>query len=305
MKGSRPSSLVCDRYLTRCTLSRAHSLGQWGACAVRLMDLASVIFGRSATSGALALLRAYFDESGIHRDSRSTVIAGFIGDAAAWSPVDARWREVLGLYGLKAFHMADAIAQQGEFVKFETLVINDIAAALSASLRDSGLQPVWSGVDAAVWNAATTPEFRGVYPKPYDLCFLSILDHIRTWKRLTHHFGPLALVFATQDEYEDRSYQTLAAWKRNKGKGINSLTFASANDLPALQAADMLVHQLHVSLRSLAVRPDGSGKITITPTLNEVGQGRLDCGGFISETALKLRVANRDWLDPYFPCPTG
>jgi hypothetical protein len=61
------------------------------------------------------LLRAYFDESGIHGQPGVTVIGGFVGSHAAWRVMESRWQEILRNYGIKYFHMADAISQEGEF----------------------------------------------------------------------------------------------------------------------------------------------------------------------------------------------
>jgi hypothetical protein len=110
------------------------------------------------------------------------------------------------------------------------------------------------------------------------------------------------MVFATQNEYRDRCEVTMKAWSRYIRKNAWPLRFDSPNNLPALQAADMLVHELYVSLNTLHLSADHSGKISITPLLVSASKGDMGYGGFITENALKLRIANRDWVDPYFPC---
>ncbi len=60
----------------------------------------------------------------------------------------------------------------------------------------------------------------------------------------------------------------------------------------------MLVHELYVSLNTLELGADHSGEISITPLLHSASRGDMGSGGFITENALKLRVANRDWVDP-------
>lgn len=255
--------------------------------------------------GALVLLRAYFDESGIHERPGVTVIGGFVGSDAAWCAMESRWQEILSNYGIKYFHMTDAVSQQGEFKSIQSWMMQDICNALARTLQESDLHPVWSGIDANVWSAATTPEFRMVYPKPYDLCFLLVLDQLESRRRITRNYCQTATVFATQNEYESRSHETLAAWQRYRKKKGGSLKFRRAAEVPGLQAADMLVHELYVSLKSLDIAAGGEGKITITPLLDAVARKGLESGGFVTEQALKLRVENRDWVTPYFPCPTS
>jgi hypothetical protein len=263
---------------------------------------ATILLG---TLRALILLRAYFDESGIHGRPGVTVIGGFVGSDAAWGAMGSRWQEILGNYGIKYFHMTDALSQEGEFRSIQSWMAQDICNALAKTLQGSDLNPVWSGIDATVWSAATTPEFRMVYPKPYDLCFLLVLDQLESWKRITRNYGHTAMVFATQNEYESRSHETLAAWQRYRKKKGGSLKFMLAAQAPALQAADMLVHELYVSLKSLDIAAGGEGKITLTPLLHAIASKGLESGGFVTKEALKLRVANRDWVTPYFPCPTS
>lgn len=195
--------------------------------------------------------------------------------------------------------MTDALSQEGAFKSIESWMVQDICNALAMTLQRTDLNPVWSGIDANVWNAATTPEFRKVYPKPYDLCFLMVLDQLESWKRTTRNYGQAAMVFATQNEYESRSHDTLAAWQRYRKKKGGSLKFMPATELPALQAADMLVHELYVSLKSLDIAEGGEGKVTLTPLLQAIASKGLASGGFVTKEALKLRVANRDWVTPY------
>ena len=249
------------------------------------------------------MFRAFFDESGTHGDARRTVIAGYVGDANTWSAVEAQWRELLDTYHLKSFHMVDALSQRGEFKRMPRSLVNDLCNALARLINMSDLHAVWSAVDAAVWMASTTDEFRAVFPKPYDLCFVEILRQLRAWARGTRRFGGIGLVFAAQHEYQGRSEKAFEWWRAHGGKSVRPPSFESSSERPALQAADMLVHQLYVSLKSLDVRNDGSGTIGLTALLNVVSKGELESGGFITENALKLRVANRDWIDPFFPCP--
>jgi hypothetical protein len=199
--------------------------------------------------------------------------------------------------------MADAVSQEGEFKSIESWMVRDICNALAKTLQTSDLSPVWSGIDAAVWSVVTTPEFRTVYPKPYDLCFLMVLDQLQSWKRTTRNYGKSAMVFATQDEFESQSRDTLAAWQRYRKKKGGSVKFMPAAESPALQAADMFVHELYVSLKSVDLSPGGERTITLTPLLHAIASRGLESGGFVTKEALKLRVANRDWVTPYFPCP--
>ena len=60
-----------------------------------IADLAAVLHVRSNPWKAMALLRAYFDESGLHGNSRVTGVSGFISDANSWVELEDKWTSLL------------------------------------------------------------------------------------------------------------------------------------------------------------------------------------------------------------------
>jgi hypothetical protein len=186
--------------------------------------------------------------------------------------------------------MADAMAQRGEFSQIRSYMVKDICSALANILNTSELHVVWSGVDASVWNAATNEEFRAAFPKLYDLCFLEILRQLRSWRRRVRQFGRIDMVFAVQNEYQERSAETLKAWSRYIKRRVWPIGFDSPNNLPALQAADMPVHELYVSLNTLELSADYSGKISITPLLRSASKGDIPGGHPTSPTCVGVKL---------------
>jgi hypothetical protein len=60
-----------------------------------------------ARTDIVALIEAYFDESGSHDGSPVLCIAGFVFTSDACLKLDAEWKAVLDKYGLPFFHMVD------------------------------------------------------------------------------------------------------------------------------------------------------------------------------------------------------
>jgi len=253
---------------------------------------------------ALILLQAYFDESGTHDEAAVTVIAGYIAPERAWKTLEQQWQEVLTNHDIKVFHMVDFLAQEGEFALMETPEREDLISALIAVIVESDIHAIWSGVDAKSWAAVTTPNFRAVFPKPYDLCFHGVLRQLSNWSNLYAGGSRVATVFAVQDEYNDRSERFLKSWKRYTDCGtLGAIGFDYPSRLPALQPSDMFAHELRLSWESFVLKTASPGKITTSPILRAIWKGKGMGGTFTGDAAIKLHVANPDWLDPSFPCP--
>jgi hypothetical protein len=62
------------------------------------------------------LLRAYFDESGIHAGSLVVAIGGYVGTKDAWSEIEPKWQSVLDDYadkGVRCFIWLTASHRRG------------------------------------------------------------------------------------------------------------------------------------------------------------------------------------------------
>ena len=62
---------------------------------VRIADLADCLHPRSSVWRSMALLHAYFDESGTHAGSRVVAIAGWVAAKGEWTALEAEWQAVL------------------------------------------------------------------------------------------------------------------------------------------------------------------------------------------------------------------
>lgn len=65
--------------------------------------------------GEFVMLKAFFDESGIHKDSPVCVVAGFVANTQNCGKLSWGWRELLARYQLKYFHAKEYANHGGEF----------------------------------------------------------------------------------------------------------------------------------------------------------------------------------------------
>jgi hypothetical protein len=60
----------------------------------------------------IAMFRAFFDESGTHKESPVMVIAGYVSKLSLWTQFEREWKEVLSEYNIKVFHMTDFLSSK-------------------------------------------------------------------------------------------------------------------------------------------------------------------------------------------------
>lgn len=272
-------------------------------CKRAISDIAHLLHGRRTHWRALALLQAFFDESGTHGYSRTVVIAGYVATEPEWDKVQKRWDEVLKRHGLKEFHATDFFAGDGKFSSMNVEERESLITGLVGVIRYGELHAITVSADAHAYSMVTTPKFRNIFPKAYDLCFNDIIRGIDLWSKLNADGEEVGLVFSSTNEYDDRNRETFANWKRYRHLNtIGGLQFNFPSKAPALQCADLLANRLYRSWDSLQLGQSGDGKLIVDHVLENISVGEND-SGFLNEAAIRLRVANANWRDPCFPCP--
>jgi hypothetical protein len=74
--------------------------------------------GSEAFERLIAMLAAYFDESGTHQGSGFITMAGYISPVGDWKRFQTQWTKTLlraGLAPSVPFHMADLVARRPPF----------------------------------------------------------------------------------------------------------------------------------------------------------------------------------------------
>lgn len=209
----------------------------------------------------LAMLEAYADESSREDlNPRIFVVAGWIGDGAAWRDVEERWLEIISAPSLPSviteFHSTDCLAGQGEFKSWPPAERD----ALRTRLLDSLVGARIGGVTATLTLDQTPAEAKKTYRfrKDYQACLLVCMMK-------------LALSTAT---YPPRERVGFLIDEREKGQGdlqdcryalrtmreirerIGPVAFDDSREVVPLQAADLLAHETYLQrFNELSSRP--------------------------------------------------
>ena len=127
------------------------------ARSISLRDLAKAVLRGICSHRVMALLNAYFDETGTHDGSPATLVAGFVGMADAWSAVEGRWRAVLDQDGVPTFHYFDCRHQRKAYARLDRVRCDDHVAHLSEILGSADLYGV-SAAFSVDWPTAVAPD---------------------------------------------------------------------------------------------------------------------------------------------------
>lgn len=196
----------------------------------------------------MALLRAYFDESGTHGgESMITAIGGYVATKQTWMDLETAWRAELGLLadrGVRTFHMCDAIAGTEEYKRVDAFHRAAHIKRVSELLRDADVQAIGVWVDNGAWaDVVEDATFMKAFPKPYNLCFEHAVRALREWARRHASGEKVVPMFAYTSEYSPTTTALYGAqdWYRDV---LGALSFDSPANVVPLQAADFIAHQI-------------------------------------------------------------
>lgn len=238
----------------------------------------------------MALLKAFFDETGTHGESGITAIGGFVGHAETWDAIEPQWWGVLEEFthlGVRFFHMSELLAQRGQFERIDKPNMNYIITQLSKLLGRSQLTPFFSAIVNADWHDVVKDEdFLRRYPHPIDLCFDNLVEHLWKWGRTYAPNERIVPMFAYSSEFSPklaevgRVYGAMDWYK----KVLGPLSFGHSDEYVGLQAADLLAHQMN---------RDTSKQLFDELTLSNMGQTNAlhwaTDGQFVRENVFERR----------------
>jgi hypothetical protein len=233
---------------------------EWGGLALEWRKR-NKIYEWASPPQVLAMLEAYFDESGIHENAAICVIAGYFGYANHWRAQEKKWRKVLADFSfpLEDVHatelvsshrhqpmlkkLAEAIAKSSIYPISAGIVVDDFYSF-------SEKQRKWmtgATLDEKTRKLRTSGSPNRPYYTPFQLCLKKITDYTRPGRKANFFFGldrPMAKyakVMFTQIKTEKFWPESDWATKRRLGDPA----FPLAKETPQLQAADLFVHLVY------------------------------------------------------------
>lgn len=219
------------------------------------------------------MLKAYIDESGIHKGSEVCVVAGYWAKKGPWRKFENGWRTVLRRFNvpLEKFHAKDAVNKTGFFLPWNRGQANDFLAELGQTTAASKVHPVSWGVfrddffslslaekrflTGGTWNSEEQRFLStGSSNKPYFTCFTEcvkiVTSYVPGMDKVDFFFGcdrPAGEYAQTLFRYwrwragamrrAGRPY-----WSRISPEKFGLVSFPWAKETPPLQVADLLAY---------------------------------------------------------------
>jgi len=210
----------------------------------------------------IAVLEAYFDESGSHDGSRVFSMGGLVArlDQMKWL-ADA-WRDMLHRNGISEFHSADLESRRG--------IYDGIGAEEQKRIFQDAINVIGTYARTAIAGLVVIDDYEQAIPgwakktaafgDKYNFCFQMCLNLVFGWiEGLDPEMPPgdrIAFMFDQRERGEEitstsfsqiRKFRDLHDW-------MGSLTFDSRKRFVPLQAADLVAYETYKYLDNLALK---------------------------------------------------
>jgi hypothetical protein len=127
------------------------------------------------------MLRAYFDDSGTHADSRVVVIGGLIGTDPQWARFKEEWAALLkqplpGKTSLRMFHLSTCNARAGEFIGYSDAEQDAVIHDFRKIIINAELISIAAAVDRKAWCDLVIGAYRESFGDALSHCIAYCIE---------------------------------------------------------------------------------------------------------------------------------
>ncbi len=218
-----------------------------------MLDFARVVLPDGC--GLMAMLTAYFDDSGTHDASEIVIWAGVCGNQFQWQAFSDDWRAKLlapspGKRPLSRFHMADCQGARSEFEGWSRTATDFLVYELGEIIIKKGLWGYASAVRRKDWDELITGDARVALGDAEGFCVRNVYVKTTDWAKNWAGGTNLAFVFDDRPHRRLENKTVFDIFQRHykaahETPALVSITFASSQKILPLQAADMIAWELY------------------------------------------------------------
>ena len=195
----------------------------------------------------MALVEAYFDESGTNEGEAILCLAGFVIDSEKAKEMDEKWVAMLSDYSLPYFHMVDCAHGVGVFKTLDKQARIAVQTRAIQIMREHIAKCFAVSVDRFVYNSVVPNN--PALGSAYSLLAHSCLTNVQIWANRENFQGSVAYFFEaghkSQSEANGIMNMIVSNPMLRQRHFYGSHTFAQKQQVPLLQAADIIAWLWH------------------------------------------------------------
>ena len=196
------------------------------------------------------MLRAFFDDSGTHRQSPVVVIGGLLGTSAQWDDFEIAWTELLARSvprrpPLKQFHLAACRGRYDEFQDYNLAERDRVTHDFRRIILDAGIVTLAIAVNGSVWDELVVGDVRYQLGEPIELCFSTCIDLLVKTARIRYPGEEVLISVDAGVEAQLAKWAHLFLSQSDRYSEIADIVFAPVSAVAALQGADMIATETY------------------------------------------------------------
>lgn len=246
------------------------------------------------------MLRAYFDDSGSHRDSDVVLWSGLFGNHYQWEHFEKLWAAKLqhpspGKVPLKRFHMANCQAADGEFLGWSRTATDFLTYELGDIILRCGLYSDGAAISRKDWDDLVTGNLRTALGDAEGYSLRMAFVRALKWARMKGGESKIAFIFDRSKEREGegkRIFELFERYASIESSGVTpvSVAFSDSYNVLPLQGADMLAWEQY-RYATEYLRSDGKAKYASRKELQRLSRAGGITLGIAMRSAIEKMVA--------------
>jgi hypothetical protein len=198
----------------------------------------------------LAVLGAFFDDSGTHTSSPAVVIGGLLGTDEQWDAFEAAWTARLahplpGKPPLNQFHLSPCRAKEGEFRDYSQAESDRITYLFPRIILDLGFFTLAAAVNRTAWNELVVGDIEDELGQPEGLCFFKCIELVINTIRFRKPGQQVFIFFDQGTKTQLDGWARLYRGQSQQFPEIAGISFAPVPKVVALQGADMIATETY------------------------------------------------------------
>lgn len=192
------------------------------------------------------MLKGFFDDSGkwLDRSETVVVVAGAIADVDQWEIFAPKWKLVLNEFQVSELHMRDFAHFRGDYIRWTEPKRQDFIGQLLALAKTHIKKPIGALLPKSQFEELPHELQQKWLGDPYFVCLWDTIG-MSVDVAAELYDQDLEIVCDDQPKLKGKGKQVYHACKKyllNRER-LNGFEFASSEDVPGLQLADLIAYE--------------------------------------------------------------